>query len=44
MNVFLAVIRGSRADQEDSAQKERKPVHEIDLSWKQHKPTHKTLT
>lgn len=44
MDVFLAVIKGSTPDQEDPAQKERKPVHEIDLSCKQHKPTYKTLT
>lgn len=44
MNVFLAVMKGSRPDQEDSIQKDRKPVHEmIDLSWKQHKPTRRRV-
>lgn len=32
VNVFLAIMKGSGPDQEDSAQKDRKLVHNIDLS------------
>lgn len=42
MNVFLPVMKESRSDQENCIQKDRKPVHEIDLCWMLCKPTEKS--